>query len=695
MGTVLIANLVLISAELTDLSKSLDFNDNTITTFSSDGISYEKTADGATITFKGGEVTVKGNSFANIKSEEEAKLPSKINLDKDGKVTNAEFTVNEKGGNYVFGNTQIYAPPNSRVMFDEKTGIRIKIPEGSEMSDIPKQKDISIPSEYTTIIEGNNYKLPNKAVVNGKLGFDKNGQAFVSLDDKTIVNGVELTSGISKRPREYGGEVNVFFDGQKHEGDYASFDLKNKKLILSSEKNENFITNFNGENPFLKIDEGDYVTAKPLPGGEIEIQNRDEEGLIPRVTTRGNFIIDEDGKSIFYKEEDYYRKLDVFQKLFSNSKSTTTSPIELDVFNKDGLSAFKNKILVDNFNRFIFDIPSSSQIFFSFFSESDSQVISLSKVEGIPSVVSSSRINYNYPSEESLIALTGKELIFSDVSQGGKDLLLGRLRDYWGTLTPETQDSFNRISFLSRSSFEEQYKHINFGENRPIESVGAFAGLNDIVISQNRFDFETFRHEAAHELHLYGVVHQNEKYAQITDQISKLQNQLGSYDKEFENFVAESDKKGIFWHDTERGTFLNSKINEIGNIISSLDYEKWGLIASEKQLFDNQWNSIVGENFYNGGVGKLGKDGYWKYKDNPSSNGPERGLIMPYGSWNIHEDVATFVGEVNNPKFFAPLINPDRPDYDIRYRQKLDLLHQYKFISDSEYNKILEVAGVK
>src|SRR3989304_89601 len=152
-GIVLIVNLFLISAELTDLSKILGFDENTITSLNPDGISYEKTDEGAILAFKGGDVSIKGNSFANIKSQEEAKLPSEMTLNKNGEITNAEFTANEKGGTYVFGNTQVYAPPNSRILFDEKIGIRIKVPDGSEIAELPKAKDNSLPNSYITSLE--------------------------------------------------------------------------------------------------------------------------------------------------------------------------------------------------------------------------------------------------------------------------------------------------------------------------------------------------------------------------------------------------------------------------------------------------------------------------------------------------------------------------------------------------------------
>lgn len=68
--------------------------------------------------------------------------------------------------------------------------------------------------------------------------------------------------------------------------------------------------------------------------------------------------------------------------------------------------------------------------------------------------------------------------------------------------------------------------------------------------------------------------------------------------------------------------------------------------------------------------------------------------MTPYGCFNILEDVATFVGATVTPNSFSGLLNPASPKYDERYRKKLDLIYEYKFISEAEYNRVLEAEGV-
>lgn len=474
----------IILTEVTDIGKIIGLPEGEII---GQGVKYQLIEENTRLTFinENANVNLKGNSFKNIIPQDTAGHPTFIDIGETGNIARADFTVNEEGGTYVFGNTEINAPPNSRVFFDKATGVRIKIPEDGELKEIPKAKDSFLPSDYITTIEGKDIKLPSNEIINGKLRYD-NGQAFVSLEDKTIINGVELTGEAGKEE-----VANLFFDGRRHEGDYVSFDLENKKMIIASDI-IGPIANFKEGNPFIKIDEGDYVAMQVFGGGEIEIKNRDSQGLIPRVITKGEFVIDEDYKSILRFKS--YNKVYIEKepRLFDINKEiteSTTSPIELFTQNTDGLNLLKekNKIFVDNFNRIAIGLDNE-------------EFISLS--EGIDTTFSS-RIHYNYPTEESMEALTGKGIRFVDVSQGNKDLVLGRLRDYWETLTPETRDSIEYMEFYSDEEFNKKFKD-KFSEGGfPVENTGAFVETDSgkIFFKAKKMRLSTSRHEAGHARH--------------------------------------------------------------------------------------------------------------------------------------------------------------------------------------------------
>ena len=553
------------------------------------GVEYQPLNEegGVHLVFKeeGARVDFNGDIFKNIIPQDVAGHPTFIDVDKEGNIVRTDFTVNEEGGTYFFGNTKIEVPPNSRVFFDKETGIiRIKSPEGSEITEIPTKKDSSLPSEHITTIEGENIKLPGGNTFSGKLNYD-NKQAFVNLGDKKIINGVEIILASEK--------TNIFFDGQKHKGSYTSFGDTN--LIISSNGNSDTQIKFEKGNRYLTIDEEregeDYVGMNTHQGGEIEIQNRDSQGLIPRVTTKGPFIIDEDSKHIVNIGDKVFLKKFSLLSSYKKSLGTTTSPIELFVQDKDGnnLLTENSKIYVDNFNRIVIG-PDVKEF--------------ISSSEGID-IKLSTRIKYNYPTEESIEKLTGVKLILDGLPQGKKDEVLGRLRDYWKTLTPETKDSVRDLNVLGDDPLEKfiSKRYPSMGSKKYWD-FAAFAEYDgSIYFRSNSFNFENLRHETGHTR------------------------------------------------------------------LFKIDGEK----------FKADWNQISGSPY-------IGDD----YPKISNSESLSLGLCRPYGGFNYLEDVSTCIEKVvGNPEFFAELINSESNKYDVRYKQKLDLLHKDRFISDQEYNNIL------
>ena len=637
------------------------------------GIEYELFNDKHRATFvnENSELSINGDVFTNIVPQGKAKLPTFIELDPNGIIVKADFTVNEEGGTYCFETDCVYASPNSRVLFDKEKGIiRIIPPDGTELSEMPNVKDFSLPNKYTTIIEGKNIKLPSGDVFSGKLNYE-DGRAFVYLDDKTIINGVEIRESESKRySSKLFQEVDVFFDGREHEGDYISFDLSNRNLILSSEGGKPVIV-FKESNPFVKIDKGDNVGMLALPNSKIEIQNRDNEGLVPKITTSGFFVIDEDYKSIGFTSSRKRLNIRKFPSLFKGVEDSTTSPVEIvmvDSMNKP-LFLEEHKIIVDNFNR-ILVVPDGFR--------SSTDFVALS--EGID-VKFSSRIKYNYPTEETIEALTGVNLDFIGVSKANKDFVLGRLRDYWKTLTPETKNSMKNLAFAN-----DEYFNIFFDKGRG-EFVGAFAEVDKHIVFKGKppidpysnigFGLNVFRHEVAHQRHHELMREQNNVLLEDVerDLIVKLELQ-----EQVSKKILQSKS------DTER-SILDKELGKIRKEYFKL-WDNYKLIIKEGDIpFNTAWRNVVGD---------VSDNIYSKNPMAAEGSGPKSGFVRSYGTTSMFEDIATFVEEVvGYPKTFTKLINPQSPDYDIRYRQKLDLLYEHKFISYKEYSKVLEVAGVE
>ncbi|MEK6897940.1 MAG: hypothetical protein AABX28_01130 [Nanoarchaeota archaeon] len=616
---ILIANIHFVFSEQADISSDLGFNEGVVIISDLDMVGYEKTDSGATITFKGGDITLNKNEFTNIKSQDEAKLPSFIKLNEKGEIINAEFTVNEIGGNYIFGNTKFYAPPNSRVLFDEKTGIQVKVEKDAEIKEMPTSLNNPGLKNYLTTIESakdGSFKLSNGVKVHGRLGFDKDGQAFMQFGDEgrpPSVNGVS----ISPTPISSKIKINMFFDGQEHDGSYIS--VNDQNLIFSLGKQETAYdrthlpiqieSSFNQNNPYIKVDASDTFAIGIGMESKIEIVNRDSQGLIPKITTNGDFSVYEDSKEIRYKKGDLY-----MQSFRDDTR--TTSPVEITMNDKNGNLLFNgNRVFVDNFNRFVLSAPPDAEEFGDF--------------QDLLNTKFSSRISYNYPTKESVEKLLGIKINYlsaynEPLPKGYLDTTLGRLRDYMETLTPETRTALNAIGEIQIAD-SSYFRKISGDDPFAISAIGLFLPNEDYTKSKiiykvdrtSLLEYGLFRHEMAHL---------------FADSIKRKDN---SFERQWRKI--------------------------------------YGISGSR---FDRTLNS-------------------WEYKDNSDPGTPKNGFVTPYGGSSLHEDIATFVENMGNPEIFASVVNPSSPQYDIRYRQKLDMLHQYKFISDDEYNKIFEVAGIK
>ena len=661
--------------EQTDIGKLIGLNENEII---GSGIEYRSLTEvnidggvmgsgGAILTFfdRDAKACFEEDCFENILPQDESKHPTKIRLDENGDITQADFTVNEKGGIYVFGNTQIYAPPDSRVFFDEITGIRMRVQDGAELKEIPKSKTEGAPTGHVTIIEtaltqtekyklqdGTEgsytfdkgiYKLPNGAVVLGKLGFE-HGYAFAGGDYKIWggSDGISINNVII----DSNNKIDLYFDGQKRDtsANYLSFDFENKKMFLSNSKSKtgsNIIT-FGENNPFVKIDDTDNVALRGYDYSEIEIINRDEEGLIPQVVTKGEVTINEN-----YHQLHYINGNLEFERNYGaigQKAGETTSPIELVMYDSQGKPLFGgDKIVFDNFKRVAFFVPKEAEDFTLL-------------EEGVNKKYST-RINYNYPTEENLRALTGKEIILKGLSKAEKDEALGFLRDQWDALPQETKNGIKGIEILDNSEFRKDHWYMNLLPDTNINYLGGFAHPDGRIVMKPYEIERIFRHEAAHQHHM----NFNREYA--------------------------------------RQQWFSGIIPAIAEPLFS-------------SSFEDEWREVVGDDYGKLSTGskissysQFGDIRYNEFKDIPFSkykiqdknyvNGPKHGVVHPYGGKNLFEDVATFVESVAaEQSIFGKLINPESPKYDIRYRQKLDLLHKYEFISDEEYSRVLVYSGV-
>ena len=147
------------------------------------------------VTESGSAFLLNGNEFKNIES-------GSIELDqKTGKITKADFYTNKNLGNYNINGNEFNVLSNSRFVYNSKEE-KFYLRDGAE---ILTAKDIQIETLENELI---NYK-GNK--VSGILNFDENGNAFVKIREKAVINGVLIENSGDKL---YGKEANlpIFFD---------------------------------------------------------------------------------------------------------------------------------------------------------------------------------------------------------------------------------------------------------------------------------------------------------------------------------------------------------------------------------------------------------------------------------------------------------------------------------------------------
>ena len=618
-------------------------------------------------------VTIKGNKFENIKKDVDN--PGKIQINNREEITYAEFEVNDKGQVYNIGGTEFYAPPNSKVIFKDNK-ISIFPPENSEIKQLPSSKDGKGPDvEYS----GKNIKIDEKNSFDGSLSFKPNGQAFISaeqLKQGTIINNVEIKS---KQNQNNKINVNVFFDGAEHDGNYVSFGGKN---LLAKAADSNFLVNFRGGNVYAQVDKGDFFALNLKAGSEFSILNRDAENLIPKVVTKGkNIEVYEDSKSIDGSDIVLSRTKKIIGFESSNTPiGATTSPIELSMLDKDGsnLISFAEKgsdekkgykIIVDNFNRMVL-VP-----------ENDQEYLLKSFKDDLTFKVSN-RIDYNYIGEEEIAKLTGKAVKFENVNQGNKDLVLGKLREYWETLTPETREAIDKINFLGKSDFNDMLSSSE--DKRSIDNVAGFAskelGFNSLYFRDDEsFELYSFRHEAAHALNFVLIdelVSQDPNLRKIGTELLASQQSLEARIKEN---LAETENLMGDDNNLENAAMLA----ELNKQRESFQVEGEKITQKSKEFLEGaqvnkDWADIAGK--IDSKIETYGKS---------QSEEPKYGYVRPYGATSYLEDIATFVEAISTDSYkLAEMFDEKNPWYEV-YKKKLDYLYAKHFISEGEYNNVL------
>jgi len=212
------------------------------------------------------QLSIKNNLFKNIIPKNEKLAYITVNKS-NAVILEADFTTNNKGGNYTIGGKTLNIPPNSRVYFDGKE-IKIDIPDGADLIDYPGLFKFLLGSS-PTIIEGNDVILPNGAKLNGEVNIEEQGY-FLKEGGILSYNGVRISADDKTK------EVLI----ANWEEDLNDYD---KNSIKMGDKNIEINSIAEGEIN-LEIMEGNYIfnTFKPTI-------KRNEDGTI---------FVDETGEAV-------------------------------------------------------------------------------------------------------------------------------------------------------------------------------------------------------------------------------------------------------------------------------------------------------------------------------------------------------------------------------------------------------------
>lgn len=650
---------------------------------SGENLDVVKTDAGAKFTFgDAGSLIVGDNKFENIELSSDKSL-SEVEVGVDGSVVSASFVVDENGGEFNINGVRFDAPAGAVVNYDKVNGVSISVNPGMELdfiSDVPVGEKIRV--------WGSNLILPNGHNLESGVIFRDSEGWYLDVGDKFVVDGVSVNKMYDK--------TRVYFDDVSH-GDesYISFG----KDIFSFAGN--IKADFKKGNKYVKIEEGDVFSINGL-GVDLKskvILEKNSEGIVPTLTAFGDIEILQDSKSIFSLESEI---------LLSDAAAATSTPMKIAFKNfgggpltgkfVDGFDLQAEKVsdnyelFVDNFNRFAM-IPKDSADDFSV------------KYEGIDTKFSA-RVSYNYVTERELDILTGDKInpnlhgqfyrgsignIKVDVAEGEKSMMLGRVRDYWNTLTDETRESVEGIYLVNQDFFNQADNSDSKAFYYPVDKSLYFRAehFKEDSPAKSLLDFSLFRHESGHAL----TDKYNSKSLELAMAI--LEADFGM-DVEKARSVNQDLRKKIKEIDSEIASLGSSGYDEFRR--KSLEDEKISYVKEREDVlvllnklvtvksdFELEWEGSGYIGNQGDAIGFEDKDSY-----------PKNGLVSRRGGYNWREDISEYIERVNDPEFFADLINPNKKDtYSLEYARKLKFLNDNKFITDLEYGKILEAAGLK
>jgi hypothetical protein len=584
--------------------------------------------------------------------------------------------------------------PSGTKFYLKEEGIEIRLPEETTEINIPTGDAVTIDTSILVIEDqtgGSTVSSPQKRemqykgnTVEGKLSF-KDGQAYVKEGDTAVVNHIEIYNAESK------AEVNVYFDGERHEGAAISMNLEKRRMYFGKGvTSSNYGLSFQPGNVFLDTEEGDHLTMKPGFDSEMTIQHRGDD-LIPLVSVkegkRGIDLFLTNGKQRYLVDEGPKFK---YQGLHILNEEQGSVPFTMLLQDEAGNNIFgmekeKEKIIFDNAQNHII-IPENllPEEF-----ECKDCIVDFGKSRALYDFSSAKILkngNIQKITADNAAALYRVSKMLDKIPPVVRDSIL--------ELELVPQDQVGAACGLSGRSIggcaNPNTRRIILGEQTPLYILYHEAGHTLTYYIEQKDELEAGRDLKAYELELkrkYDVEDVRFQY----ESRKILKDEEGNVIRDSKGFGSWTKCKGV---DMDCFSSLVSS-SEKKITINDQDTRKWvelKVLSNQKKenQFSKEWQDIAGEvygeglevNLEGGGLPVEWADGTY---------GPKNGCTRAYGCNNYHEDVATFVEHVaeGDHNFYKPLITPGNEQYDPRYRKKLDLLYKSGFITTEDYHKII------
>ncbi len=306
--------------------------------------------------------TFKAEGFVKVESKEGVRGYERIEAGgklvfKDGELIEADFVVSGNSA-YRFGNYEVELPKGSKVVLKDNLAV-ITLPVGSKVKtpkEIASSKDRKMDFEFKTE-QGKGLILENGeafagAVVDGarveaSLFFDGAKELFY-VDGYVQIGKLDVgTADITRTYKTY-----LFFDGKEHPEFSDAYISLNGKFFTGSPKGKLAPpVEFLEGNKYVDI-AGKQKFVIQSRGGQIGVENRKAEGMIPKVTTKGYFYVIVGNKAVGYvdgmKEPFFYSSPKINKQELSGF---TTTPMQLVTLNENGERLIKNwDVIIDDKN---------------------------------------------------------------------------------------------------------------------------------------------------------------------------------------------------------------------------------------------------------------------------------------------------------------------------------------------------------